>query len=458
MKRNIFLYSILVLVSACLLTACNKYLDLEPKGVKVLTTTTDYDQWMNSTSIVICIPNELNLLADNVDNAVIPTPPISANDFVYTWQPQFSVDVTATPLIWARLYSNIYYCNTVLQGIDEASGPAEKKRQLKAEALLFRAFYYLYLVNLYGKPYKASTAATDLAVPFVTSNDLEASVPARSSVQEIYNHIITDITTAIPDLPANNDNSRFRGSVAAGYSILARAYLYMGDFPKAAQNAQLALDKGPDEIVDYSEMANPKPIAFMAYRSDVIFGQMAVSSANREIPTLDFLHSFDTKDKRLLFFYAPLGDFSFPTRGAVRFQPNPSSAAVQPNYGTSVAEMRLIMAEAAARANDLPTAINELHLVRKCRFAPADYVKYESDDQEEILKRVLTERTFELAYSGHRWIDMRRLDAEGLMPETKRYDGQGNVIATLPPNSNKYTLQIPMQVIYYNSNWPQNPQ
>jgi hypothetical protein len=120
--------------------------------------------------------------------------------------------------------------------------------------------------------------------------------------------------------------------------------------------------------------------------------------------------------------------------------------------------MRLILAEAAARANDLPTAINELHLVRKCRFAPADYVKYESDDQDEVFKKVLTERTFELAYSAHRWFDMRRLDAEGLMPEVKRYDGQGNVIATLSPNSNKYTLQIPMQVLYYNTNWPQNPQ
>jgi hypothetical protein len=458
MKKYILSWNIIPLLAVCLLTACNKYLDLEPRGVKLLETTTDYDQWLNNTTLATSIPNDLNLLADNVDNPTIPAALTSVGDFEYTWQPQFSVDVNAAPPIWGRFYSNIYYYNTVLAGIDKASGTEEQRQQLKAEALLGRSFHYLYLVNLYGKPYNAATAGKDLAVPFVTSNDLEATVPARSTVQEMYDHIITDITTALPHLPANNNNNRYRGCIAAGYSILARAYLYMGDFPKAALNAQLALDKSTEEIVDYSGMANPKAIPYIAYRPDAIFAQSAISPALGGTPTLSLLRSFDKKDKRLLFFYLPLGDLSFPTRGTTKYQPNAPGSTSSPNYGSSVAEMRLIMAEAAARANDLPTALKQLHLVRKCRFAPADYVQYESADQEEVFNKVLAERTFELAYCGLRWFDMRRLDAEGLMPEVKRYDGQENVIATLPPNSNKYTLQIPMQVIYYNSGWQQNPQ
>jgi len=160
------------------------------------------------------------------------------------------------------------------------------------------------------------------------------------------------------------------------------------------------------------------------------------------------------------FYYLNLGDYSFNTRGQTLYiSVGASFANAYPNCGTSVVEMRLILAEAAARANDLPTAIQQLDLVRKCRFKAEDYVKYDpaTPVQEEVLQKVLTERTFEFAFNGMRWFDMRRLDAEGRMPEVKRYDGQGNVIATLPSHSNKYTLQIPLQVLYFHPDWPQNP-
>ena len=128
-----------------------------------------------------------------------------------------------------------------------------------------------------------------------------------------------------------------------------------------------------------------------------------------------------------------------------------------PNQGTSVAEMRLILAEVAARSNDLSGACNELDLVRKCRFLTDTYVKFESDDQEEVLQKVLQERNLEFPYCGMRWFDMRRLDAKGRMSAVNRYDAEGNVIATLSPGSAKYTLQIPIQVLYFNPDWPQNP-
>ncbi|MNQ97369.1 SusD family protein [compost metagenome] len=119
--------------------------------------------------------------------------------------------------------------------------------------------------------------------------------------------------------------------------------------------------------------------------------------------------------------------------------------------------MHLIIAEAAARSNNLPTALNQLDIVRKTRFLPADYVQFASTDQETVLQKVLAERTFEFPYNGLRWFDMRRLDAEGRMTKVERYDAGGNVISTLLPGSNKYTLQIPLSVMYFNQSWQQNP-
>ncbi len=468
MKKNIYKWFVSALFCAFLLASCDKYLDLQPKKVQLLETVDDYDLWLNSTDLEASFACEMNLLADNIDNPTIQNPTTSgSSNRIYTWQDQFSVDVKTSPLIWSNHYQSIYYFNTVLKEIDEASGSEDMKKSLKAEALLGRAFEYLYLVNLYGKVYDVNTAEEDLAVPFVTSNDLEDEVPDRSTVQEIYDYIIADITTAIPDLPEDNSTNRYRGSVAAAYSILARAYLYMGDYTKAAQNAQLALDNGPNEVLDYSTMAHAGDIPDLQSRTDAIYSRYFEGSKDEEIPTLAFLQSFDPTDLRLEFYYSDLGDYSFTTRGETKYQTAGVSGVINgdyvfpdahTNWGPSVAEMRLILAEVAARDNELEAACDELDLVRKCRFREADYVKLESTGhtQEEILQKVLQERTFEFPYCGLRWFDMRRLDAEGRMPEVNRHDAGNNVIATLSPSSNKYTLQIPIQVLYFHSDWTQN--
>ncbi len=471
MKKTIFQCFVPALLFTLVLVSCDKYLDVEPKGVQVLTTVTDYDQWLNSMVLETSLIEELNMLADNVDNPWFSDLPEYPEERIYTWQSQFSEELTATPLIWADHYKCIYYFNTVLQEIDEATGGTEEeKASLKAEALLGRAFEYLYLVNLYGKVYDANTANEDLAVPFVISNDLEDDVPDRSTVQDIYDHIITDIETGIPDLPVDNSQNRFRGSVAAAYSVLARTYLYMGDYSKAAQNAQLAIDNGANIILDYSIMDNSNDIPNLKRREDAIYSRITPYDKGR-IPTLAFLRSFDTTDLRLQFYYTDLGDYSFTTRGETQYHPyGVSYGESQPNWGTTVAEMRLILAEAAARANDLGTACDELDSLRKKRFpkfivdntvTPPDttyrYEKFESTNQEEVLQKILDERSFEFAFNGMRWFDMRRLDAEGRMPEVNRYDVMGNIIATLSPGSAKYTLQIPIQVLYFNPTWPQNP-
>ncbi|MNR20637.1 hypothetical protein D3C85_1374900 [compost metagenome] len=87
----------------------------------------------------------------------------------------------------------------------------------------------MYLVNLYGKLYNPTTASKDLAVPFVTSVDVTDEIPGRSTVQEIYDHIINDINTALANLPVDNNSNRFRGSVAGAHGVLAKTYLYMGN-------------------------------------------------------------------------------------------------------------------------------------------------------------------------------------------------------------------------------------
>ncbi|MGY3211446.1 RagB/SusD family nutrient uptake outer membrane protein [Mucilaginibacter sp. HD30] len=460
MKLYIYRRFLPMLMLALMLGSCKKYLDIEPKGVQLLKTVQDYDQWLNSLELTTGSPEALNLLADNTDLTTVDLPLNLVDERVFTWQAQFAEDQFAgEAAIWKDFYRQIYYCNTVINRIDEAvDGTAAQKSSLKAEALLGRAYCYLYLVNLYGKPFAPATAASDLAVPFVTSHDLNDATPPRESVKEIYDHIISDLTTAIPNLPANNGQNRFRGSKAAGYGVLARTYQYMGNSVKAAENAQLALNAGPKVIMDFTTMSSAQQIGDLTVRPDVMYARVSRAYNQDKIPTVKFLKTFDITDLRLKFYYNNLGNYTFPTRGVVRYRSTGLQGGTATiSWGPTVAEMELIIAESAARANDLPTALSHLDILRKKRFPTNTYQKYVSGSQDEVVAKILLERSFEFPYNGMRWIDMRRLNAEGKMPEVTRLDKNNNLIATLPQGSARYTLQIPVQVMVFNPGWTQNP-
>src|ERR1700761_2468041 len=157
--KKYFKYALMLAICFLVATSCNKYLDIQPKGKTLLLTVTDYDQWLSSTDVEASEPVELNQFGDNQDNITLTNPPTGTSVLAYLWYPQFSPDPTSSPVIWGPHYKSIYYFNTVLRGIDAATGgTAQQKASLKAEALLGRALEYLSLVNEYGKPYNSATA------------------------------------------------------------------------------------------------------------------------------------------------------------------------------------------------------------------------------------------------------------------------------------------------------------
>lgn len=453
-KHNFFR----LIVCCLVISGCDNYLEIMPKGVTLLTTVDDYDRWLNEETLARGISGtsagRINYLGDNVDLVNITSPPTTISELVYIWALQFSTDMTADPVFWGEHYAKINQFNTVLLGVDQATGgSASRVRSLKAEAFLGRALEYFYLLNLYGKPYDAATADQDLAVPFVTSNDVSQVVPPRSTVAEVYKQIIDDINIAIPDLSADNSSNRYRGSRAAAYSVLARIYFYTRNYPEAQRNAELALQQGNAIMIDFN--GDLPPSSYTNLQPDVIYGR----AMSLDVPvTLDFMRSFANDDLRVRMFYLNADNYTFTIRGSTTFLPHRMTPILQlTNTGTSVQEMKLIIAECAARSNDLPLALQQLDDVRKNRFATASYVRFESSDQEAVLQEVLKERRHELPFSGLRWFDMRRLDKENRMQTVNRYNAAGDLVASLPPGSDRYTLQIPIQALSFNPGMPQNP-
>ncbi|MCK7556293.1 RagB/SusD family nutrient uptake outer membrane protein [Chitinophaga sedimenti] len=439
------------------LTGCDKYLDVTPKGKRLLSTVADYDQWLNDEALIYGpgIPyGTLNFLGDNVDVPNITNPPTLAAELVYTWGEQFSTDINVAPYFWGEHYSRINKYNTLLIGIDKAvAGTLSQKRSLRAEALLGRAWEYFYLVNEYGKAFDSTTAAKDPGVPFVTSNDVSQVVPDRSTVAEIYKHIIDDTNAAVDDLPEDNSANRFRGSKASAYSLLARVFFYARNYTEAKKYAEMALTSTKAIMLDYNG-ANPAS-NFLSIRQDVIYGKMIIGN---NTVTLDYMRTFAKTDLRVRKFYYNTDGYNFTTRGATLYFPAQMTPVfTYENAGTSVQEMKLIIAESAARANDLTVALQQLDEVRKNRFPTASYVRFESTDKEAVIQEILMERYHEMGFNCTRWFEMRRLDKEGRMPAVTRYNAQGTAISTLEPHSNRYTLQIPVQAIAFNPGMQQNP-
>lgn len=451
---------IIILVAVCSMAfaGCDKYLDIKPKGKTLLTTVTDYDQWLNDPVVLgvgFGSPYAYaNYFGDNVDVPSITTPPTQVAELLYTWAPQFSTDLSAAPVFWGECYAKINQYNTVILGIDEATDGTElQKASLKGEALLGRALEYFNLVNLYGKPYDSATAAGDPAVPWVTSDDVTQVIPPRSTVQEIYDHIIEDIKTAIPNLPMDNSANRARGSVSAAYSILARIYLYARNYTDARKYAELCIANSRAVMIDYNSTLAISNV--LSVQPDVIYSRPLLGNITA---SNEFMRTFASNDLRVRKLYRSTDGYTFTVRGSTLFVPSIITSVFQyMNTATSLPEIKLIIAECAARSGDLATALQQLDEVRKNRYATASYVKFQSTDKEAVFQEVMLERAHELPFCGLRFFDMRRLDKENRMGTVNRTNAQGTVIATLPPHSIRYTLQIPVQALAYNPGMEQNP-
>ncbi|RDC55916.1 RagB/SusD family nutrient uptake outer membrane protein [Pedobacter chinensis] len=454
-----FKYMAAQLLLCCLvLSSCDKYLDVEPKGKQLLKTTNDFDLWLNSQVLTTetSADNIMNYMTDNIDLQNVNTPPTTLAELIYTWAPQFTTDISTATYLWGEHYRRISLFNTVLLGIDAAEGgTASQKSSIKAEALLGRAHSYFYLVNEYAKPYNAATAATDLAVPYITSDDVSQKTPARSTAAEIYQHIINDINAAIPNLPADNANARFRGSKAAAYSVLARVHLYRREYTEAQRYAELALANTGAIMIDYTNSATFPTTTNVVSHPDVIYGR---ASAAAGLPLSAELKSmFAANDARRTVLYY---NWAGTTRGATLFYAAAVTQAFSlTNSGTTVQEMRLIAAEGAARSNNLTVALSHLNEVRRNRYTgmPITSRDFSSTNQDAVLMEVFAERRRELPFHGLRWFDMRRFDTENRMPAVIRTNAQNTVIATLEPHSSKYTLQVPIQVLAFNPDMIQNP-
>jgi len=200
------------------------------------------------------------------------------------------------------MYRGIGRANNLINNLERAADvvPAERLNQIKYEAMVLRAYYYHYLVFLFGDvPYTEDLIA----------DPLNALLP-RVDKEEIIDNLLADLQEAAQNLPATaGDRNRVFRDVAL--TLHSRIALYAGRYREAATSSQAVIDGGNLTLhQDYEELFTPQgegsaeAILVMPFRDG--FGTVpnfAVAQGSRNfggysvvVPTQSMIDSYEATD------------------------------------------------------------------------------------------------------------------------------------------------------------------
>ena len=469
------------------LCGCDKFLDYKPKDIYIPSTLEHFEGMLNNRNVILHSDLHIDLMTDDaylpeLENAAPPqfnlfnyNKPDARRIYLFDPKPFSEVE---TDYSWSETYNRLFYFNTVINNVLSSEGGDEaRKRSVWAEALVQRAIDHLHLVNLYAHHYDPATAETQPGIPLALEADISAKF-RRNTVKEVYGQVIKDVEDAMPYLPEKPAVTKFRATHAAGLALLARVYLYMGDYQVAIDYADqtLAVNSHLTDMTTYNNIAGwifpgvpGSPVGW----TDIPDGQYHPESivartflrpfglGQYVCPSFELQDLFDhDNDMRWHWWYAdcwpPVSPVrTFVTEHGVRIHLRGEYF----NNCLSTPEMYLIRAEGNARTNQPQKALDDVNKLRKSRLRPEGYVeKTLSDfenDAEKVLRFVLEERRRELAFMGFRHIDLKRLNREPRFAKSITHTGGGKTV-TLEPNSDDYLRELWPAATVFNPDWELN--
>ncbi|MGV8136569.1 MAG: RagB/SusD family nutrient uptake outer membrane protein [Mangrovibacterium sp.] len=401
-------------------------------------------------------------------------------------------------------YAGISRTNAILSRIEDADINDEAKKSILGETLFLRAFYYFDLVTHYG------------GVPLYLEEvvDETSAYKPRAAADEVYAQIISDLQSAIPNLPvATTFPQSGRATQGAAKMLLARAYMSKPERAYMLAESELKditnmnyelLDNYADIFepanknhresifeIQYKEGDGGQESSFIYYmfpktaNTGILTGISAnnTSLGGWNVPDQEFIDSYEAGDLRLPAsikiiegtlnggdpYFDPViclsvkdvGDFT-PELGKVyypfvsKYLHGPYSRPNNTGENWPVfryADALLLLAENLVQQGKNNEALPYLNEVRNRAGLP--------DLTEATLDNVLKERRYELAFENHRWTDLIRtgkaievMTAYGQLKKSQ-YD-------FLPANSFNVTEQrliypIPYREIQINPELEQNP-
>ncbi len=470
MKKNINLILInFTLILLLTLVSCKKeFLELNPaqsvSNEQAFLTLDDYK------SSITAIYNGLSS-ANHYGRYFILTPDVMADDVKQNSQANRAkeyAEYVAEPShfiatgMWATMYSTINSANAIINAnVDVPTSVQAQKDHIIGEALALRGQIYFDLVRLYAQHYKFTADASHPGIPLVLAFDI-TNKPNRSTVKQVYDQIISDMTAAIPKMSETSRNGRTSLlTKTAVKALLARVYLYKEDFDNAIQMATEVISSNK-----YSLVSNANYYTSLwanNYSSESIFEIANTATDNRGSDALggmynktgygDYLASNDlanlipvTDARYSIFATDPVLTGSYAPFRMVKY---PSNLGLNNTKVMRLSEVYLIRAEAYARKSSPNTtgAQADVNVIRKRGLPTAANV---TATGTALVDEVMLERRKELCFEGQRLWDLMRHKKNIVRTNCT------SVICTINYPNNRVVLPISQDEINANENMVQN--
>lgn len=344
--------------------------------------------------------------------------------------------------LWRNLYMSIRNCNIALSRLPNASQLSEEKiKNYSGELKFIRALSYFYLVRYFS------------AVPIHTEDNMsEYNIP-KSSVEEVYDLILSDLLYAIENSP---QKPRLLGTphVNAAKSLLGEVYATLGQYEDAKKMLEDVILNGGYSLVpvsSFSDFDNVFGPSITTSTEEIFYIKEDRNSGQGNIYCLFCSHpgayfngklmngaggwygiytttensmiaEWDDKDLRksynLLLFDFGLGDNTYLLS---KFHDGdaPSADGASCDYPLiRYTDVLLLYAEMAMRISGNPNedALEKLNMVhrRAYGFDPSvpsivDFKLEDYSTKEKFMELILQERMYEQFNEGKRWFDLLRL-------------------------------------------------
>jgi hypothetical protein len=337
-------------------------------------------------------------------------------------------ELTAGNIFCSSLYSTaynvIFTANSLIAGLNASTGVSPGvKAELRGEAEVVRALEYFYLVNLYG------------GVPLVTSIKFGATAELpRDSVAGVYAQIEADLEDAQQVLPtgylstAAFPGARTRPNRLAAMALLARVWLYRGQWGLAAAEADTVIRSGVYQLEPNLDSVFLSGSHEAIWQLQPVNSGLTTAEAGMFVPRPglrpayvlrnEWLGAVEPGDLRRVAWVDSVvvgpRTYFYPDKYKLT---GPSAVDTEYNMVLRLVEVYLIRAEAGAMQGNLAVAQDDLNTVRARAGLPPIVV----GDVPGLLAAIGHERQIELvAEWGHRWLDLKRTGmADGVLGSEK---------------------------------------
>lgn len=271
MKTNKLIYA-LSAAAVIALSSCSDFLDQPTDDRVELVQTEQLRMLMNSAYPNTNYSWPCELMSDNMEDNNAPdedgmrynlAPYNRGDNEMFRFETCVSSTDNETPSgIWENYYGSVASANAVLEKLDEmeaAQGSLDATQlAIKGEALLLRAFNHFVLANVFCEAYSGpEISKTLLGIPYPKKPETTVKPHyERGTLAETYDNIVADLEAGLPLI----DNSlytvpKYHFNSAAAYAFAARVYLFMRQYKKAYNYANMAFGAPKVDNVDVFDPA-----------------------------------------------------------------------------------------------------------------------------------------------------------------------------------------------------------